>query len=252
MKCFVINLKRAVERKQYISNQLNQISQKFEIIEGMDWKDINTSLFSKTSRNIKIKNSFRSLTPGQMGCNLSHRKILNWVAEGSEKMVAVIEDDVRLSKDFCEILDVLENTPQRFDIVFLGSRFKGKQLANLIPLNKQFYFALSKSREKGAWGYVITKEAAQKFLRIVPDITGPIDDALHAYYLHDLKTYTLNPQIVFHEEEGIKFSYNKEKKIGNLKFKEEVLRLISLFFEFFSHKIYKRKRIKSEKVINDN
>ena len=43
MKCFVINLKRAVERKEYISNQLQQLSQEFEFVEGVDWKEIDPS-----------------------------------------------------------------------------------------------------------------------------------------------------------------------------------------------------------------
>ena len=103
MKCFVINLKRATKRKKYISNQLNLVSQEFEVIEGIDWQVIDQSLQSKTAKNIKIKNSFRTLTPGQIGCNLSHRKILKWLVNSSENMIAVLEDDIRLSKEFPEV-----------------------------------------------------------------------------------------------------------------------------------------------------
>ena len=149
MKCFVINLKRAVERKQYITNQLKQISQEFEIVEGTDWKDIETSLLSCTARHIKLKSSYRPLTRGQVGCNLSHRKILKWLANSSEKMMAVLEDDLRLSKDFSMVLKYLENSPHGFDIVFLGSPFQEEHLVDLVPLNKKYNYSLSKSREGG-------------------------------------------------------------------------------------------------------
>lgn len=247
MKCFVINLKRAVERKQYISNQLQQFSQDFEFVEGVDWKDIDPSSRSLTASHIKIKNSYRTLTLGQMGCNLSHRKVLEWLVESSERMIAVLEDDVRLSNDFPNVLDVIETTTQPFDIVFLGSRFTEKGLVNLVPLNDKFNFSLSRAREKGGWGYVITKEAAKKFLSILPEVTGPIDDALHAYYLHGLKTYTLNPQIVFHEEEAKRFSFNTETKIENFVLKEELMRFVSLFYEFYAHKTCFSNRVKAEK-----
>lgn len=248
MKCFVINLKRAVERKRYITTQLHKLSQEFEFVEGIDWKDIDPKLLSKTSQHFKIKNSFRTLTLGQMGCNLSHRKILKGLVGSSEKMIAVLEDDVRLSNDFSKILSTLETSPHRFDIVFLGSRFKENGLINLVPLNDNFNFSLSKAREKGAWGYVITRDAAKEFLRILPEVTGPIDDALHAYFLHGLKTYTLNPQVVFHEEEAERFSYNTENRLERLILKEELMRFVSLFYELYSHKTHFRQRIKSEEM----
>ena len=249
MRCFVINLKRAASRKQYITSQLNQISQQFEIIEGIDWKDIHFSQQPKTARNIKIKGSFRTLTRGQLGCNLSHRKVLKWLVNSSEKMIAVLEDDVRISKDFPDILSVLDITPHKFDIVFLGSTFQRKQLINLVPLNNVFHLSLSKSREGGAWGYVITKEAATNFLKIFPEITGPIDDALYAFHAHGLKTFTLNPQIVFHEEEAQRFSYNNEENNNrNLIIKEEIIRILPSFYDRYSRKFQLWKRIRSEKI----
>ncbi|MCY3674229.1 MAG: glycosyltransferase family 25 protein [Paracoccaceae bacterium] len=249
MRCIVINLKRAVGRKQYITNQLNQVQQNYEIVEGMDWKDISPSQLSYTARNIRIKSSFRSLTRGQIGCNLSHRKILKWLASSSEKMIAVLEDDVKLSKDFPDVLNILESTPHKFDIVFLGSTFRKDQLVNLVPLNNQYNLSLSTSREGGAWGYVITQKAAEKFLNKLPEITGPIDDALYAFHAHGLKTFTLNPQIVFHEEEA-KFSFNNEENVNKrIYLKEELIRIFPSFLDRYSRKYHLWKRIRSEKII---
>lgn len=249
MKCFVINLKRAVERKQYISNQLQQLSSDFEIVEGFDWKDIDPISFTQTASNLKIKNSFRTLTPSQMACNLSHRKVLKWLVNSSERMIAVLEDDVRLSEDFPDVLNALETTTKRFDVVFFGSRFTEEGLLDLFPLNDKFNFSLSKAKEKGAYGFVITRKAAKEFLRILPNVTGPIDDGLHAYFLHGLKTYTLKPQIVFHEDEGKRYSFISETKFENFVLKEEIMRSISMFYEFFVHKTCFRQRLKSEKII---
>ncbi len=252
MKCLIINLNRANERKKHISDQLNLISQKFEFIEGVDWKDLDHSILKYTKRNIRIKNSYRTLTLGQMGCNLSHRKILNWLTTSSERMIAVLEDDVFLSRNLPEVLSALETTQKKFDIVFLGSRFNQEELVDLFELDDKYHFSLSIGREKGAWGYVITKDAAKEFLRVLPAVTGPIDDALHAYFVHGLKTYTLNPQIVFHELEGRKFSYNKENKSERLAIKEEIMRFISLICEHFSHKFHFKKRINLERVAKTN
>ena len=248
MKCYVINLKRAVERKLYMLTQLQSLSQDFEFVEGIDWKDIDPSCHYKTSRHLKIKNSYRTLTLGQMGCNLSHRKILSNLLDSSERIIAVLEDDVRLSIDFPEVLDALENTSKKFDIVFLGSRFSEKGLVDLMPLNNNYNFALGHRIDGGAWGYVITRAAAREFLRILPDVTGPIDDALHAYFLHDLKTYTLKPQIVFHEDQAKRYSYNEEKKFEGRKFNEELIRLLPKLYELTFRKVKIRSRIRTEKL----
>ena len=69
-------------------------------------------LLTQTARHIKIKNSYRTLTLGQMGCNLSHRNVLKWLVDSSERMITVLEDDVRLSNDFPDVLDALENNNQ--------------------------------------------------------------------------------------------------------------------------------------------
>ena len=244
MKCLVINLKRAFERKKYISSQLEQLSLDYEFIEGVDWKDLDLSSLPTTTRNVSIKNSFRTLTSGEIGCNLSHRKVLKRLTKSSEKMVAVLEDDVRLSKEFPEVLNALEDSSKYFDLVFLGSSFKPGETIDLASLNEEFHFSISMNIQKGAWGYVITKKAAKEFLKCFPEITGPIDDTLHAYSVHGLRTYLLNPKIVFHDEEAKKFSFIRETK-RTKKLSEEAVRFVLKYYERYSHKQEFRKRIKS-------
>ena len=252
MKVIVINLKRAEERRNYISKQLNHFGQNFEIFEGMDWRDIDPTLLSSTAKNLKIRKSFRPMTRGQMGCNLSHRGVLKWLADSSEEMITILEDDVRLSEDFPETLTAIENTPHNFDIIFLSSRVfvssrrRITDLINLVPINQIYYLSLSKRLDGGALGYVITKSAAKQFLKTLPLPTGPFDDALHAYFMHGLETFTLNPQIVFHGIEGERFSYIEEEKTL-INTKNNLLGLLPKFYEIISHNIYFRKRIKRSK-----
>ena len=259
MKCFVINLKRAVERRNYISNQLAQVSQEFEFFEGVDWRNLNRSLPIKTGKNLKIRKSFRPMSRGELGCNLSHRKILNWLVKSSENMIAVLEDDVRVSKDLTEVLCSLEcsiPTKNNFGIVFLGSKISSSRrrsktdLVDLIPLNTKYNLSLSRRLEGGTYGYVITKEAAVEFLRKLPLPTGPIDDALHAYFLHRIKTYTLNPQVVFHEEEAKRFSYIKEEGIQIVRLQNKIMSFFPKCYEKISHEIHFRKRVRTEKKGN--
>lgn len=247
MKCFVINLKRAVERKQYVTNQLNQVSQMFEIVEGIDWKVIDPNHLPKNIRNIKMKNSYRSLSLGEVGCNLSHRKVLEGLVNSKEKMIVVLEDDAQVSSDFPDAINALENSHHEFDIVFLYSKFNETELVNLFPLNTKFSFSLGKYSDGGTVGYVITNKAAKEFLRILPDVMGPMDDELHADYIHGLKTFTLNPQIVFQGEIGERFSYNREKR-KRKKVWERIMRFWLKIYEFQLQKAHYRNRIQSEKI----
>jgi len=250
MKCVVINLKRAVERKHYMSKQLNKLSQKFEFFEGIDWKNIDPFDLSNTVKNKKIKNSYRKLSLGYMACNLSHRKVLKKFVNSSEKIIAVLEDDVKLNTDLPEVLSALEDSSHHFDIVFLHRRNKQNNLlVNLKSISTNYALSLSKKEEAGALGYAITRSAAKQFLQVTPQVCGPIDDALHAYYFHGLKTYTLNPQIVFCGEVGINHSYNLEQMIRGKNLKEEISRLFPKYYGHILHEIHFRRRIRTEKLI---
>ena len=228
--------------------QLEKLDQEFEFVEGIDWKDIDPLLLSNTVKNIRIKNSYRKLSLGYMACNLSHRKVLKQFVDSSEKIIAVLEDDVKLNKDLPKVLKALENPPHHFDIVFLHRREKQNNLlVNLKAVSAKYALSLSKKEEAGALGYVITKSAAKHFLTVLPQVCGPIDDALHAYYCHGLKTYTLNPQIVSLGEVGINHSYNLEQTTQGKNLKEEISRLFPKYYGLFLHGIHFRRRINTEK-----
>ena len=248
MRVFVINLKRAVERREYISNQLNQISQKFELVNGIDWQNIDPLLQKITAKNIKIKNSFRPMTLGELGCNLSHRKVLNWLVQSKEKMIAVLEDDVRLAQDFPQILHEIEihPPPSQFDIVFLHNYINRNHLVNISPINWGYNLSISKRLGGGALGYVITKSAAKIFLDVFPKPTGPIDDCLHAFFAHGLKTYYLHPPIVFLGIEAKRFSFIEEGR-GNLDLMNyKARKFLPKCIGLASHKISLMRRLKYE------
>ena len=59
-------------------------------------------------------------SPGEIGCWLSHRMAQRIVAEGSDEMALILEDDLRIHDDLPEVLDRLEQgVAGKFDVLRL-------------------------------------------------------------------------------------------------------------------------------------
>ena len=96
MKAYIINLKKSVDRKRYMQEQLEKmlfLSAEFvEAVDarGMTDKDkndfFNTELFCK--RYVK------EVRPGEIGCTLSHQKCYRKLVESREKYALILEDDI--------------------------------------------------------------------------------------------------------------------------------------------------------------
>ena len=52
----------------------------------------------------------------------------------------------------------------------------------------------------GGQGYIITRDAARRFLDLHPLATPPLDRALPRYWSHGLMVYGVRPPIVVHDE----------------------------------------------------
>ncbi|MFH1454833.1 MAG: glycosyltransferase family 25 protein [bacterium] len=103
-KTFVINMKKSPERLIFMSNQLNKLDMDFTIQEGVDG---NTYDF-KNDYNEELSKKFnggKTVTKGEIGCALSHRRILETMLKENFDYVLILEDDVELSPNFKKILD---------------------------------------------------------------------------------------------------------------------------------------------------
>ena len=205
MKIYVINLERSKKRWESISRQLELVGFPYERVNAIDGKLISLEEYKKICVPLKnwLKMSWpQELTHTELACYLSHMKCWESLINSEENYACILEDDVKLEKDFRKFVSNELWIPQNIHVL---------QIHNALNI-KKFYYNDSVNIEEGTalirpfWpypfgcqGYIISREAAQKAVRLSKNIIGPVDCFLfspESRFYQQYPTYRLNPSVV--------------------------------------------------------
>lgn len=108
-KIFVINLEKDIDRLKFMENQLNELGLPFERFPAIYGKTFVDKDFEYDD-SIAQKINGKSLTLGEIGCALSHKRVYQKFLKDQKdnhslKYCIVLEDDVLLPKNFKDILE---------------------------------------------------------------------------------------------------------------------------------------------------
>lgn len=182
MKVFVINLESSVERRRRMEAALAALGLPFEIIAAVDGRASfapdNLPHYNGTLRRLTAGGD---LTPGEMGCILSHRAIYSRMVKDDIPCAVVLEDDAILSADFPAVLEQLQNIPLHWDMVrFLGREKCERENRPVLPLDETHTLTRVIKPFGGAYAYMLTQKAAARFLTFTEKNWLPID-MLHGH-----------------------------------------------------------------------
>jgi glycosyl transferase family 25 len=186
MKTFVISLKRAVERRQFMIEQMNRLGLDYEIFDAIDGQlltenDISHYFDVNTLRN---PNGYYA-SNGMLGCTLSHYSVLKKIVEEGLESALILEDDALLPLNIKDILSELEREIKKNEVITLfytshkiiklslvgGKAIKSGKL--LFPINIKDVAA--------ATAYVVHKEAAKGIIKVDTPIRTT-SDSWHDFY----------------------------------------------------------------------
>lgn len=111
MEVYLINLDRRGDRLQAIQKTFDRIGLSFIRIAAVDGM-----LMSQDERDWVY-----SLTPGEIGCYLSHKKCIELIAASQNEYGVVLEDDVQFSDGVERYLTDMNWIPKGADIVKLDT-----------------------------------------------------------------------------------------------------------------------------------
>ena len=196
MKILVISLVGAENRRQRISDQLNQLGLSFEFIDAIRGT-VDMYQEPEYQREWRHKYWGNDLTPGEIGCYKSHQLACRRGVE-LKSPVLILEDDLLIHPELKDFLDKLETEIylHKFDILRISGLFpKPTYTIKSGDFNFIRYF----KPPLGAQGYVIKPEGAKRFLKYAEKIFIPIDDALDNDFNHKLIIYGYQPYLVEHD-----------------------------------------------------
>ena len=201
MKFFVINLERSADRREHITKEFHAQGVGFEISTAKDKFDLTQRDYEEFADPKAVSiNWSHPIVPGLLACWISHQNVWKQcIASECSETVAIFEDDVTINEEFNRAIRILEEQTNLFDIVFLGKSHAWKPFKPLIEIGEGYRLGTVKYQDVGMYGYLINRQAMQRLIELFPKFRDfPIDDILHAPWLTNLRTYTLDPPVVFH------------------------------------------------------
>ena len=217
VKCFVINLKKDIDRLEHISNELNKLGLDYEVLEASYGKELDAAFINQCRQedellfnlkgNVKVK-LLGKLSLNEIGCALPHLRAYQHVIDCGLDKALIVEDDICLKPQLKLALDNLDKIKDPWDVVNFSIHKGMKDLW----CSKKYYFAdgmyfkraglhnsylnarFNARRIIGTTAcYVVTKEACQKLINLGYPIRMPSDFLLGMLAFNHLKTFRAHP-----------------------------------------------------------
>jgi glycosyl transferase family 25 len=190
----VINLKRSTARRMVIAQALDALQMPFSFFDAVDGRALDLATLQDYARVKRRLFSGRDMTAGEMGCVLSHRGVMRMIVEQDIPYALVLEDDAQLAPDLPEVLHALMETSVQWDMIRFLSRPKVYKNSRVImPLVGPYELTRVFATPGGAYGYLLTKEAAARLLPFMEKNWQPNDILLGQTWRTGLNIYGVRP-----------------------------------------------------------
>ena len=201
IKIVVINLPSSCERREHISRRLTELELPFTILNATDGRKKNDPALLLYNDKRRLIEKGHSLTPGEQGCFVSHRKVWQLCVEENVNIL-VLEDDVELSESLPLILKESENLLNNYHYIRLGRGTAKRSLSFLRKwktkktLTNRFYLVKYLRGPSCAHAYIITPKAASRFIKKSQQWWWPVDDYMDMEYFNGQYNFGIEPPII--------------------------------------------------------
>lgn len=201
MIVYVVNLDRAEQRMARMQALLEARGLVWRRIPAVDGRALSDETLDEWS--IRHGDGERLLSPGEIGCLLSHREAWRLIVDSNEPGI-VIEDDLHLSADAHELMSAAAWLPADADLVKIETT--GKTVAvdrRWITAGAGHHLVRLRGAHLGTGGYIVTPGAARRLLMTITRCDRAIDHLLfdpQSPIFHSLVTYQLNPALCIQDQ----------------------------------------------------
>lgn len=173
MPIFVVNLPESTERRERVQEQLDHLGLQAEFFPAVRGKSLDAAELATHYDNNKF---FRPLSPGEIGCALSHVFIYKTIIERNLDYCLILEDDILICDKISAILDSIKTLvePASPEIILLTA-LKEYSENNSVSLNVDNYRMVRVIRAGCTHGYIITNAGARALYQYCYPIRKPAD-----------------------------------------------------------------------------
>lgn len=192
-----INLDKDSERRTRIEGQLAHLGLPGERLPAVWWKHLppaEQSLLYSAERNHGLY--YQPLVDGEKGCYASHIQAWRQLLASDAPALVVLEDDVRLTPQFADVVNAIAALQEPWDMVKLLGRDREKVRSQrpLVPGTALVDYSRVPSMTAG---YVVSRAGAAKLLAHRQPFGRPIDVNLRFWWECDqLRILGVSPSAI--------------------------------------------------------
>ena len=149
-KMYCINLPRRADRKQHAQSVFKNFNFNVNFVDAVDGRTLSNT---------------GDVKPGEAGCCLSHRKVLEMMlADSSIKTALIMEDDVEFDRNVAiRFAEYVKGVPDDWQLLYLGGSHRSNPLKKITP----HVHKLKKTYTTHCYG--IKREAAENLIKFFAD-----------------------------------------------------------------------------------
>ena len=178
MHAYVINLARSPDRRSYITAELAKSRIDYEIITGVDGRDLDLHEPQTVEPSVLARSWFGA---GVAGCALSHLRVYQKVLADGLDFALVLEDDVTLPADLGDLTEALRKHLVGAEVVLLTYDSEGTCEMSLegsvhLPSSRLLVLPVDVGQPMSTAAYIITREACRRMSESVLPVRAKADD----------------------------------------------------------------------------
>ena len=194
-----VSLSDQHDRRTFMTSQLNAIGVPFQIMDAVR-VNLDAGWPEAYDRKARLRYTLSDLRAGEVGCYLSHQQCWQLFLKSDNELCCILEDDVRLHKDFLQTVEALCESRDSWDLVRLFAFFpcSSKKLQRIC--GDHYLVDYLVKQPNGTQGYLVNRHAAQKLLEHTATMIHAIDDSIDREWEHRLRMRGLEPAVVSHND----------------------------------------------------
>lgn len=197
-KIFLINLKDSTDRLKRSSDQLSYQNIDFERIDAIHGKYLsNDNILEHYSKELNSKSYYRSLSLGEIGCYLSHRKAWQRIVDLKLDYAIIMEDDFKLVGDLNKVFNALESLNNQWDIIKLASyNNRERPIRYKTQIDADFEIVIHNKTMTGCCAQAITYKGAKKLIEFSQQFGRPVDTDIQHIWETGIPAVSLMPYYI--------------------------------------------------------
>lgn len=191
---FCISLARATDRRATMQKRLDALGASYEFADGVDGETLDMSdyrhrFFPGKFRRIRG----RVMSPGEIGCYLSHHNLWRRMIAESIDCALILEDDAKWHGDLPDVIARALALEWHWDVITLSAPQRILPGRVVCAIGDERKLVRYKWRATNTLGYLIRLSGAAKLFGHCWDIRAPIDWLMPEWWLNNAAFYGVRP-----------------------------------------------------------